>query len=916
MCCVECDESVGRSSPPTSPVARVLQPVDEDSSPSVCLSGELSPPPLPRVSPPRLSVIPVVPASPCSVVTPWSPRSPSRSASRVPLRTARSVLPPPLSSVLGSVSSTERVSHPSLPRLLLRELSCPPALRYVPVLEDSTSGRVLAPPHSSTTSPSAVCRLSLSFCSRLDVWLRSPDLLPLSEVEVQEFFSDWLPPPPRAALTVQQRFPAFNQCSTLASMVEVAVSLLSASDVEEAARYGAAMLSSDEEGIDARQIQRDTRGIVDRGLFPYLAALQRARSHLMVGPSALSLVSPAHPYFSRLEDVAYGRNHWLFPADYVPNCGKKFHIYPASIAPHDAIAAHFARLQRSGRYIILRESFWLAYAARAAIPFAYVHCFLAPKPGAPLMRLVANPSALISPAKKQQLIHRWGRITPTQFIDLCYLLHSAYSAFPDHPIFLARRDVDSAYQRIAPPLSDLLHLIFPFFHRGVRSVAIPLVSTFGNSDSNFQFNVISEVLLSLSRARTHAWVPAPHNFSFSAMATDDLIVAGPRSLVETELEATAHDIPTAVGEGGVSADKDRLGQQLEVIGFFVDTAAGLLSVSQKGFISLLEIFFGSPIPCVGDRIPTPRLQRVASLALRYSPFLTVLLPFSRGFSASTSPLLDWSVLSPRAVSDWVMWRMVLRLAVDNPSWFDICYTVPLLFASPSMETEEELAHRQAAAADTSIFVDACMSSAGAGVYCPDSFTLFFDMLGWQYFPDKDGHLCRVHICLFEFIASVVGAIMWILLRLPSLSPTSSHRPFHLHVWTDNSSAYWTIRRSRSAHPISIMLLQALALVQLRFGVLITIGHVPGVRNEYADALSRSFLVPRASELHRVLALLPHYHLGPYLTPFLVRACLLLSRHPLQAPRVAHTLLEYLIGIPSVLSSESLPMPREMSPLMC
>jgi hypothetical protein len=36
--------------------------------------------------------------------------------------------------------------------------------------------------------------------------------------------------------------------------------------------------------------------------------------------------------------------------------------YPDAFAPHDTIAAHFARLQRKRKYVCLRESFWRAYA--------------------------------------------------------------------------------------------------------------------------------------------------------------------------------------------------------------------------------------------------------------------------------------------------------------------------------------------------------------------------------------------------------------------------------------------------------------------------------------------------------------------------------------------------------------------------
>jgi hypothetical protein len=94
-------------------------------------------------------------------------------------------------------------------------------------------------------------------------------------------------------------------------------------------------------------------------------------------------------------------------------------------------------------------------------------------------------------------------------LAVCYLLQSALRAFPLELIWAARRDVDAAYTRVAPSIWDLLHLIFPFYHLGVMCVAIPLVSTVGNPDSNYQFNVLSDASLACAVARTDRWGPSP-----------------------------------------------------------------------------------------------------------------------------------------------------------------------------------------------------------------------------------------------------------------------------------------------------------------------------------------------------------------------------------------------------------------------
>jgi hypothetical protein len=122
--------------------------------------------------------------------------------------------------------------------------------------------------------------------------------------------------------------------------------------------------------------------------------------------------------------------------------------YPDVFAHHDVIAAHFATLQRSGKYVLLRESIWLSYATRHSLPFAYALCFLAPK-STPLLRLVSFPFDLIHPVKKSTLEHVWGPISPPQLLDICVQLATAYVCFPNTEIVIARRDVDDAYRLVS-----------------------------------------------------------------------------------------------------------------------------------------------------------------------------------------------------------------------------------------------------------------------------------------------------------------------------------------------------------------------------------------------------------------------------------------------------------------------------------
>jgi len=159
--------------------------------------------------------------------------------------------------------------------------------------------------------------------------------------------------------------------------------------------------------------------------------------------------------YHRLSLLTSGRNYWLYPRGFIPNNGSGVRPYRDDFAPHSTIAAHFAGLQRAGKYIIFRESVWKAYAARNNIQFSYAYTFLAPKL-TPLLRLVANPRQMVSPDKKPLLEQLWGRIRPPQLLDICSMMRAAHLCFPNQAIYGARRDVDAAYTRLSTIPSDCL----------------------------------------------------------------------------------------------------------------------------------------------------------------------------------------------------------------------------------------------------------------------------------------------------------------------------------------------------------------------------------------------------------------------------------------------------------------------------
>jgi hypothetical protein len=133
-------------------------------------------------------------------------------------------------------------------------------------------------------------------------------------------------------------------------------SITTALDLDTVRFNGLAVLASPL-GLDTFQVQADTDSIINMGIFEFIASRQLSRRHLVVGPTAMQLVTPGTPLHDRLWAIVDSWNFWVYPVGYTPNCGNNFKIYGDEFSPHATIAAYFIRLQRAGKYLFLRGSF-------------------------------------------------------------------------------------------------------------------------------------------------------------------------------------------------------------------------------------------------------------------------------------------------------------------------------------------------------------------------------------------------------------------------------------------------------------------------------------------------------------------------------------------------------------------------------
>ena len=102
-------------------------------------------------------------------------------------------------------------------------------------------------------------------------------------------------------------------------------------------------------------------------------------------------------------------------------------------------------------------------------------------------------------------------------------------------------------------------------------------------------------------------------------------------------------------------------------------------------------------------------------------------------------------------------------------------------------------------------------------------------------------------------------------------------------------------RHRAHHPLHLFLLQVLTFIKVTFNVTVTVGHIPGVVNIYADAASRKFNLVNGSgpRLQGEMAALPRL---PWPTA-LMRDISLAATQPLpDTSSQAHPALTALDGV--------------------
>ena len=398
-----------------------------------------------------------------------------------------------------------------------------------------------------------------------------------------------------------------------------------------------------------------------------------------------------------------------------------------------------------------------------------------------------------------------------------------------------------------------------FDYNDIPHVFFPLVNQFGSQDSNYQWQPIIDEII--SRLLQHD----VDNFGSSRTSgyTDDLGFFGTNAEA-TDAIARIENVASIVGANPISMPKVLFASSLPIIGNQFDCDGPTMGVTESIFGKLLHNFYNllpeNPQP--RDVIPLHQIQALASHAMRAAGSMTALRPFSKGFSLLTRGLPESATnvrLTDRAVTDIWMWRIGLDNALRDTTTTRAPISWPLLLRRLPEESSADRSLRQSLTATVIGYADACTTGAGIGVYIPDVGWLQDSLPDIIQYIQHDDSIVDTDINVLEFAAAVICAA-----ALISSHTAAGHATVgaHFHIMTDNTSCLSWMTKYCAIHPLHSFLLQIFSHLQTRHGCLITIGHIPGSLNIYADAASRNFDCARGEEIRTDLIPLPIMTLSP------------------------------------------------------
>ena len=456
--------------------------------------------------------------------------------------------------------------------------------------------------------------------------------------------------------------------------------------------------------------------------------------------------------------------------------------------------------------------------------------------------------------------------------SLCTQYYVAKAAFPNQPILMLKSDYSAYFKRIPVNIHDVLKLVTRVTIDGVVYAAIPLTHPFGLQDSNAHAKTLTEVMHAINRA----FDLEKFGVSLRTTYVDDTVAFGPVHVLQLIRESQIVTADRVIGPHGTNLKKTEIASILTVLGYLFDLEAETVGLTSIWFTKLVcTLFHEIPaVVAVKQPVPLHQLQRTAAYMLRSSTIIRGMKPFSHGIYRNIRgipPAYTGSVsLTPDAVTDIREWRAFILSLWDNASPLRCPMSIPPLLHRLPGQDRVELWQQQAAHAHDLLHVDASGLDADSvlvedewgggwvasypdgrysayGEYVLQRLSLYLDPVS---FGDVD------QINILEFLIALVAIDELTRRGRPAHLPPDA--VWHIHCWTDNTTALSWLTKHKSSHPLVIHLLHVYTRLQVDNHMLLTMGHIPGVRNVVADTLSRQYQTPEGDMVRQLLS-----HLAPH-----------------------------------------------------
>jgi hypothetical protein len=629
----------------------------------------------------------------------------------------------------------------------------------------------------------------------------------------------------------------------------------------------------DGRGLCMTDIANDLQHIKVRGMLGQINEKQNAlkTNKTTLSSETIELVYAPDPEYKALRELASGCQQAAH-TDFLPNEGADVRERTIPEYPNMGLTLgiHAADEYRRGHSIIMPLAVAKEICTAEGLTLHVSEMFMRDKPGAPLGRPIPDYSfnrhgpPMAHEDLKPQLASQWGTLRHPTVVDLCNAMSNARDNAEGDVVIGARTDIKSAYTRIlirsrdCTVMAKLISMMGP--DECGPMISIPIVNQWGSQVAGYAFDVITRAL----RRRAHDRGGSDKHVTI--IYVDDHITFGTIPKVQSEVANFMNDSRMLLGHDAIQESKNEQGTRIDAIGWRCDCNDWTVAPSARAFAKLANIFFNELPANITNatKVTVQQLMRLSSYAIRYSIAIIPMRPYSSSFAMNTRgrhvSVMAKRRLLPRTITDIGMWREVIKRSFSDPSGMKVPIEWPII-ESQTIETTSEGSHVE-------VWTDAQTSQGGIGVYLPNESWLYAQMTSTHY--EINGAEVAIDINILEYIGVILGLIQGIRLLCwkSGVYDPNGARTKRIHVFTDNTACISWLQKRRSMSPTHAILMQLTTMLQVQFGCLITAGHVPGIENVVADAISRSF---KSHDGERVrLQLQPLRHES--LTPQLLESC--------------------------------------------